>query len=373
MKNYCALPFAHLCTDTQGHYQVCCQHSVPKAQRKHMSDTSPVEWLQNQYLKEIQESIRQDSRHPGCHACWQHEDAGIPSLRQRIDKEYKILMSDPWQEKIVNVELQAGNLCNLTCVMCNEQDSSAILAENQKLGINVLQQSDLTWNDATWENFQSVLDMNPRVLNIRGGEPFYNKKLLEIVESMSDEQCATMLLHITTNATVWNQRWQNALERFKLVRLMISIDAVESEYEYIRFPAKWSQVEQNVKQIMSNRNFKIMVYAVVQNLNIGVLEKLIDWCQQQNLHLQLQRCSDPAYLDFTNLPDQLLESTMQQLDRCHEKIKDNVVKTFIKSARQELEKRKQNGIDHKLWNSFTCAMSLKESVRGNDHRYILKY
>lgn len=373
MKNYCALPFAHLCTDTLGHYQVCCQHDVPQSQRKHMSEIAPSEWLSDQYLKEVRESFRQNLRHPGCHACWQHEDAGIPSLRQRIEKEYKILLSEPCQEKLVNVELQAGNLCNLTCIMCNEQDSSAILSENQKLGINVLQQNDLKWNDNTWKNFQSALLMNPRVLNIRGGEPLYNKKLLEIVESMSDEQCATMLLHITTNATVWNQRWQNALKRFKLVRIMLSIDAIEDEYEYIRYPAKWQQVEHNVKQMMLNKNFKIIVYAVVQNLNIGVLEKLIDWCQSQNLYLQMQRCSDPDYLDFTNLPDAVLESTIQQLDRCHTKVTNDLNKTFIQSAKKEIENRKQKGIDNKKWNAFISAMSLRESLRGNDHRTILKY
>jgi molybdenum cofactor biosynthesis enzyme MoaA len=182
-----------------------------------------------------------------------------------------------------------------------------------------------------------------------------------------------MLLHITTNATVWNQRWQNALKRFKLVRIMLSIDAIEDEYEYIRYPAKWQQVEHNVKQMMLNKNFKIIVYAVVQNLNIGVLEKLIDWCQSQNLYLQMQRCSDPDYLDFTNLPDAVLESTIQQLDRCHTKVTNDLNKTFIQSAKKEIENRKQKGIDNKKWNAFISAMSLRESLRGNDHRTILKY
>ena len=373
MKNYCALPFAHLCTDTLGYYQVCCQHSVPESKKLHLSEATPNEWLNHQYLYEVRESFRQDLRHPGCNACWKQEDSGIPSLRQRIDKEYKILCSDPFAEKMISVELQAGNLCNLTCIMCNEQDSSAILFENKKLGINILQQNNFKWEDNTWNNFKAVLDMNPRVLNIRGGEPLYSKKLLEIVESLSDEQCSKMLLHITTNATVWNQRWENALQRFKLVRLMLSIDAVGSTYEYIRYPSKWTEIENNVKQITSNKNFKVLIYSVVQNLNIGVLEELIDWCNEKKLNLQLHRLGNPDYLDFTNLPDNVIFPTIQQLERCQTKVQDTMVKSFIQSAVNELKIKIQKGHDNKKWENFISAMSLRESIRNNDYRKVLKY
>lgn len=373
MNNYCALPFSHLCTDTMGYYQVCCQHEVPKSKKLHMSDVTPIQWVSNQYLQEVRESFRRDTRHPGCNACWKHEDSNIPSLRQRIAKEYKILSPEPFIEEIVSVEIQAGNLCNLTCIMCNEQDSSAILSENQKLGINIIQQNDLKWQDKTWINFKAVLDMNPKMLNIRGGEPLYSKKLLEIIRSMPDEQCSKMLLHVTTNATVWNQQWQDALQRFKLVRLMLSIDAVGSIYEYIRYPAKWNETQRNITQILSNKNFKVVIYSVVQNLNIGYLEQLIDWCQEKNLNLQLHRLSVPDYLDFTNLPDSVIDSTIQQLFRCYKKVQNITIKTFIQSAINELEIRKKEGINNKKWEDFISTVSMRDSIRKNNHRNILKY
>lgn len=373
MENYCPVPFGHVCVDTLGHYQICCEHSVPKEHQVSVSESSHTEWLSNQYLENVRDSFRQNKKHPGCASCWKLEADGKFSLRQRVTKEYKICGLEPLEEKIVNIEIQAGNLCNLSCVMCNEHDSSAILAENQKLGINVLEQTNFKWNDLAWNNVEKLLKSGPKILNIRGGEPLYNKKLLELIESMSQEQCNTTLLHITTNATEWNQRWQQALKKFKLVRIMLSIDATDEVYEYIRYPAKWKTVQQNVDQMIKEPNLKLMVYAVIQNLNVQFLENLVDWCQQRNLFLQMRKCYTPDYLQPTNLPDSLIDPTTEKLKNCLAKMQEPQAIAFVKSIIEEFQLRALTGINHDRWNQFQSQLKLRESLRGNDHRDILHY
>lgn len=373
MENYCPLPFGHVCADTLGDYQICCQHDVPESYKENISDTEPVKWFQNQYLQQVKESFKNNEKHPGCSACWQHEESSIPSLRQRIQKEYQILGHEPYQDKILNIEIQAGNLCNLSCVMCNEKESSVILAENQRLGINVLTLQDVKWNDEAWSNVEKLIEMKPRVINIRGGEPLYNKKLLELVESIPQAQCQQTMLHITTNGTVWNEKWQSALSRFKHVRMMLSIDATKDVYEYIRFPANWNTLESNVDKIVQNKNIKVLVHCVVQNLNICYLEELIDWCKSKSLYLQFARCSVPTWLDFTNIPDSKIDLAVEQLERCLKKADENISKTFLKSAIRELSERKQQGSNQTLWNEFLYNMSLREGLRNNSHKKILDY
>lgn len=373
MKNYCALPFGHLCADTMGRYQICCQHSVPAEYQNSISDTTPVEWFKNEYLNQVRQAFEQDIRHPGCASCWRTEDSGKQSLRQRVSQEYKILGSKTCEPKLVNVEIQAGNLCNLSCVMCNEQESSGVLAENQRLGINLIQQSDVKWDDQAWINFQQILQMKPKVLNIRGGEPFYNKKLLEIVESMTQEQCDTMLLHITTNGTMWSQRWRDALRRFKLVRIMLSIDGTNDVYEYIRYPGQWNTLNDNVEQMLIEPNLKLMVHTVVQNLNVSRLKDITAWCQKRNLFLQFYKCNTPAYLEPTNLPDQLIDSTISHLQSCLDLVTEPNAQSFVQSTLNDFVQRKHKGIDTQLWNEFVKYMTMRESIRGNSYLDILNY
>ena len=373
MKNYCALPFGHMCTDTMGDYRVCCQHPVPKDYRVNIRDVTPEDWLKNAYLQEVRDSIANDVRHPGCSTCWKTEDAGMSSMRNITAKEYKILGVHKCQEKFVNVEVQAGNLCNLTCIMCDETSSSAIHAENKKLGISVINQNSVKWNDQAWNNFEKILKMQPKVLTIRGGEPLYNKKLLEIIENLSEEQCANTLLHIITNATAWNERWQIALARFKLVRMMLSIDGVGDVYEYIRYPAKWDAVNANIDSISAQPNFKIVVHTTVQNLNIGNLEHIIDWCNQKRFFIQLYKCYNPEYLQPVNLPEKLIDPTIEQLKRCLKKTNYTNVQQFVDSCIKELNTRRSQGLNLDLWTEFVSMMTMRESLRGNNHKTILDY
>ena len=254
MNNYCAMPFNHVMIATNGDYQICCVHPVPAKHRKNINQTSLDEWLQNPYLAEVKSDFAQDQTHPGCHNCWQQEAAGTQSIRQMQANEYKIIGAKPGQSKLLNVEAAVGNLCNLSCVMCDEHNSSAILAENRQLGISIVDQRDFSWTESAFENLQHILDCRPRVLNLRGGEPMYNKRILELIENFPSDQLNNTLLHLTTNATTWTPQWQQALSKFKAVRMMLSIDAVGDLAEYIRYPCKFDQVESNIKQIIECKN-----------------------------------------------------------------------------------------------------------------------
>jgi molybdenum cofactor biosynthesis enzyme MoaA len=174
-----------------------------------------------------------------------------------------------------------------------------------------------------------------------------------------------MVLHITTNATVWNQRWQNALKKFKLIRFMFSIDASDELYEYIRFPGHWNLVESNVQQMMSLSNVKGLVNCVVQNLNISYLEGLIRWCQDHNLWMTLDILQKPDYLHYTNLTDPQKDIALSNLQNVLKIHPEKNVLDAIKNCIKELEKSR---FDQDNWNQFVDKISLRDQLRGNDYR-----
>lgn len=355
MSNYCPLPFYHTAIKTSGHYTVCCLHTVPEEFKKGIADESLNEWFNSEYVDGVRDAFRNDEKHPGCQVCWDKEAQGLNSYRMRSFDDYKYIRQD---QKLVSVELQAGNLCNLSCLMCHPGSSSKVLQEEVTVtGIDIDKKqysvSNKNWNDL--ERVFSNTDI--RMLNIRGGEPFYNKKLLDVIKRIPDKQAKNMLLHITTNATVFDKEWQEALLRFKIVRYMLSIDAVGEVYEYIRYPANWSAVEKNIDVICSQANAKVLVNAAVQNLNILHIGDLIKWAKEKELHLQLIPVLNKPQLDINVLTPDLYKQAIDKLT------------ALGKPVEEYLEYLKQNPAAN--WDKFLEFIEPRDRLRGSNYRTVL--
>ena len=369
---FCPLPFAHTAIATTGEYQICCQHKTPPQHKININQHPISEWHKSAYLIEVKNSFLQNYKHNGCKSCWIQEKNNYTSYRQRILQEYTILKADKNTNKLITVEIQLGNLCNLTCLMCNENSSSAILSENIQLGINKVKQKNFTWNDISFDYLYEILLSGPKIVNIRGGEPLYNKKLLKLIEDLPEEICSTTILHITTNATVWNQRWANAINKFKLVRFMFSVDAVGELYEYIRFPGNWKTTSTNIKEIIKLKNVKPLVHCVIQNLNIGNLFELIEWCQQEKIYLECEHLLTPQYLRINNLPTDLKKQAIEHVNKCLALGLPDHLRDFFANCQNQLINSSAYP-DQNNWNDFLTYIVPRDQLRKNSHKNFLKY
>jgi organic radical activating enzyme len=367
---YCPLPFNHTTISTDGYYNVCCINSTPAEHQFHLNDGDFNNWQKNSYCQEVKQYFADQRQHPGCSTCWDAEASGLTSYRQRILKEYKILGSVEYQEQLLNIEISVGNLCNLSCVMCTEKNSSLLLAENLKLKINKHNQQDFKWNEENFVNLYRNLKLKPRLINLRGGEPFYNKKIFEILDSFDPEDTKNTVIHITTNGTVWNNEWAKVLSKFKLVRLMFSVDAVGDLYNYIRYPGNFKVVENNIKNIVQHKNIKPLIHATLQNLNILYIDKLIQWADNLEIYLELEAITGPDYLRFTNLPQHLKLTAIDSLKDLLTWSLAPQIRTEILGCLQLLEQSVD--VDNtELWNKFVSSISMRDDLRGNSYKYFL--
>jgi molybdenum cofactor biosynthesis enzyme MoaA len=373
MKHYCAMPFNHVSVGNNGDYQICCIHPVPEEHKQNINQINVDEWMQNPYLAQVRSAFERDEQHSGCQRCWQQEQSGAQSMRQVQAKEYKIIGAKPVQSRILHIEVAVGNLCNLSCVMCNEYNSSSILAENRQLGIAVLDQREFTWSESAFENLQQILDYRPRVIHLRGGEPLYNKRILELLDAFPTEHARNTLLHLSTNGTTWNQSWQQALSKFKSVRMMLSVDAVDDLAEYIRYPSKFTQVEHNIKQIIACANVNPVVHCTVQNLNIMRIGQVIQWAQNMNIHLMLDLLVQPNYLEMSNLPPVLKQQAIEHLNSVLVQNLAPHIRSEISAYKTLLETALQQPFNQDWWQQFVKNISRRDAVRGNSHRDFLKY
>lgn len=355
----CALPWHHVRVNTQGQYSVCCRHEQPAGEPINIHQHPVQVWRTSKYLESVQNSLSQGDPHPGCASCWTHEAQGIVSLRQKTNQDYALLgPREPGQ--LLNVEIDVGNLCNLRCLMCNESSSSAILAENRRLGINQLQQKDLDWTDASWQHIQELIDQRPRVLSVLGGEPMYNRRLLQLLNGIPQAQAETMMLHLVTNGTTCDPEWQQALSRFRLVRLMFSVDAVGELYNYMRHGADWAHTVANIQQLASLQPVKPVVHCVVQNLNMASLAPLIDWAQQQQLYLQFDLLQQPAWLEINCLPDSARQQALEAVDGLLQRFLAPHHRQFLESCAQILT----TSAGPEQWQQFLLQVRPRDQLRG---------
>lgn len=369
---FCPYPFSHVSIQTNGGLEVCCEHQSTSDVKFNINSHSIDEWFNSDYRRELQDYFQRGEHHPGCNRCWRRESMNTGSLRTMVQKEYQILgVADSDFNDIITMEAQVGNLCNLKCLMCNETQSSVILQENTQLGINQLTQKDFTWTDVGMMHLDELVARKLKIMNFRGGEPLYNKKIKSLLSTFSQEKANSMMLHLTTNATVWDQSWCDILRKFKLVRMMLSVDAVTDCYEYIRFPASWKTVESNIREIIKMPNVKPVVHCTVQNLNILHLDKLIKWCVDQQVYIEFNVLVWPQYLRPVNLPKPLIELALQRLrnieDICTPALVDSNLKSIIEILTKSINQRS----DIKLWEEFVDNIQIKDQFRNNSYKNIL--
>ena len=368
LKNYCPLPFGHITVDTLGNYRICCRHQHQSIEQESIYNMTHQQWFDGKYINDVRQSFLQDKQHPGCSICWKHENNGFESYRQASITEHKILKTNVTRPTPSTVEIQMGNLCNLGCLMCNAWSSSYINSENKKIDLESLDQKNLTF---TADKKQMVLDIvkdpEVKILNFRGGEPLYSKLIYETLDEIPDQRKQSLMLHVTTNATQWNSRWQQLFSKFRLVRFMFSVDATGELYNYIRYPGDWNTTQKNILEIITQPNVKPLISCVVQNLNIMNLKSLFEFANRNHIHLNLDPTVLPEYIHFTNLPSDNIAIAIKRLDdilamKLHQKNLHQTVERLKIMLEQQLESNQQ----HPEWQNFLDYINKKDQHRGKN-------
>ena len=86
-----------------------------------------------------------------------------------------------------------------------------------------------------------------RQLDFYGGEPFMSKKMWKTLQLAVDKGYSKDIeVHYATNGTHWPEDSVGALLHFKHLNLNFSIDGTGDQFEYMRYPAVWTEVQENM-------------------------------------------------------------------------------------------------------------------------------
>ena len=278
-------------------------------------------------FQNIRSNLHSGIQDPHCINCWVVENIGGKSIRtEEVDNE-----SDAYEDVtgLHNLSLDLSNQCNLKCRTCNPDDSSLWIKENYDVyGTKSIKIQDYhkTYNNNLQREERFYEDLKSNVLPVvkeihfKGGEPMLLKKQWELVDHMIQSGVAQeKVLSYHTNATIWNKTIEDKLEKFQTTAISCSIDDICSRFEYLRHPAKWGEVEQNINYIkkwtQASTDRYMAVNVVVSIYNVLTIDELIDYFSQRDIKIYLHPTISPAHFSITNLPASIKETAYNRLSK----------------------------------------------------------
>jgi organic radical activating enzyme len=239
------------------------------------------DYINSDWLKELQRKMLNSEKDSGCHNCWIKEDAGEDSLRLARNRIHGHVTT----VDIERVYLSFGNICNKNCNICRPARSSIIAKEYKKLGSNheiydidpnrEIKQKDFSgmYLD-NWENYIDALD-RANTICLDGGEPFYTKQCTTILETLIKRGMTDKDIQATTNGSVTPYQY-NLLSKFKRVDFDVSIDGINELYSLVRSPHDWAWWNDH-HSIMVKNNVNRVYQSVIHCLNVHQLPEMLKY------------------------------------------------------------------------------------------------
>lgn len=272
-NSFCVLPFIHKYIDFNARQKLCC----------HSKDS-----INNSRLQEVRTLMLNNQPVPECLSCLQKEQTKTFSKRQLYNKEWMRAFPnlDFHCPQELSYDLRFSNLCNLRCQMCGPTSSSEWAKHLGKT--------------ETYKNIEPDLNINPKAKRIylAGGEPFMIKSFSTLLDSIENIECEII---INTNATIITDHMMNALQRFKNICFVLSIDGTGKTIERIRTLCSWEIIQNNVKILKDKLNPNLMVNTVIQKDNIDNIPELAKWIDDTDIKVwHVTILTEPKDFRFQN-------------------------------------------------------------------------
>jgi organic radical activating enzyme len=248
---------------------------------------------------------------PGCSWCKRLEEttgASGRTVRKASAETIAAIDADIDFFKLEHLVVNWSNLCNLACVYCNPETSTA-WQSIKKIPINHIknEHEDLI-------ELARTQGHNIQGLSLGGGEPLLQKGLEQFLDLIDSSKVSVM---ITTNLSVDLER--NAIyQRLKTwpnVSWMISFDNANADkFEYVRHGASWAQFVNNIQAIKQDGQ-KVQAHPAYSVYCALDLMEYYDFCAEQQLDIFWCELNYPEELDIRRQTVNLRQLAIDEIDR----------------------------------------------------------
>ena len=245
-------------------------------QFKTLQQMDSSEWLTN-----TRASMAQDSWPGECVRCKESENIGNKSIRQHSLNTHAQLLDARSDYLVLGGVLD--NVCNSACQTCNEKLSTKIgsLSSKEYTKIN---NSELIYTLPVDRIVQ---------MDINGGEPSASPNYLKLLQNLPPN---VKHLRINTNGSRLITVLSDLIQRGIKVTVTVSLDGIGRGHDYVRWPIKWQDVEQNIQAYQAMALHELNTWTTVSALNIGDLTNIFSYVQQHDLKNSWALLENPSVL-----------------------------------------------------------------------------
>jgi len=327
---------------------VYCRWSDKYQNTVNIRDVEPADFFQ-QHMAALRYDLLQGRAIPACGECYQMEQHGKVSGRQRqllktgvrVEHFEKTMLSSPWRKQwqqdfdkqgVTNQlpqdwQIDLGNYCNSACIFCTPGDSSRLAAEWKRIGfIDQLPGANWTDDPKLVDKFVEILKQSSHIqyLHFIGGEtviiPAFKKILQTLVDCGLNHKAT---VGFTTNLTVWDQETVDLLTQFAGVHLGMSVECFDPLNDYVRWPSNIDTVittRDRWIEVGKKHNWLMQFRTTPTALSISKLLTVYDYAWENNL--VVESCNflqHPEWLRPAVLPNkyrlQIVEKMQSWIDQ----------------------------------------------------------
>jgi organic radical activating enzyme len=350
MKKICVLPFMHTVILPNGDINLCCNSDCGR-ELPNVSNEGLDDIINNPLHKQIRKEMMEGKQPEICRRCWDNEKIGIKSYRQQQNftyPHYFLRLLDTERDGTIKkgvkyFDVRFNNICNLKCVMCSSSYSTSWIDDEKKL-INIINNPTLNqelvykitnydkesfkWgkDEQIVENILNNISSLERI-HFAGGEPLIAKQHSVLLEQLISRGVAKKIfLSYNSNAEFIDQKLLDMWSHFKRVKILYSMDGIEEQNDYIRFPSKWNTHLKNFDLIENSnpKNVEWRIASTLGVLNIPYIPEFVEWKISQNfknIHsnwldgriMHDNILESPSYLNINILPDNKKDEVKNKL------------------------------------------------------------
>lgn len=343
---YCSQKFWWLTTDIEKlTTQSCCNATPHKIDIEWMSN-NPGKLFNTPELQVERNLMLDDIPVPSCASnCWNPEQRGLTSRRLIMGTNLKTHTDIESNPEVLHI--MVGSQCNMTCVYCCKQYSSAWFNDILKNGIypvtDVGDRFTINNKDRVIAAIsQKEINISPNkiklfdeigkiakisklfAINISGGEPFLYLYLDELIAKLPNDT----LIYLFTGLGIEEKRFSKELEKLKKyqnVSLVISAENIGDSYELVRAGNTWQRFKNNLLEIQKNK-IKYKFSSVLSNLTLFGLVDFVDYVG--NIDIDFNLCNDPSFLAIHVMDDKSKEFISNNIDKLPSNAQDIIANSL---------------------------------------------
>lgn len=293
-NNFCAMPFYHVAIESNGDIRPCCLGDPlknPDGTKLNIIGKTVKQIIDHPTHQAFRQSFVENKQHPACHPCWGkfHNDrfSGryVYSSTEKANREVQqIMRGKKPEQKLVWLEIKAGNRCNLSCRICGLWNSAKWLKETydmKKIAHNgqypdFKNSYELEYNTTSkwiddvdfWKNIDGFDDI--KVIHIMGGEPMMIEEHYEMLKAIDERfDASEIYIWYNTNGTIIpTDEEEKLLAKFKKVIWHVSLDDFNDKFDYQRKGANWEDAKKNIDYFFNKPNYTASIDATISIFNV---------------------------------------------------------------------------------------------------------